>query len=237
MGALFVSRCSVKTLPRVYIGTPTWGNYEPLFRLIGFEVMYYNYYDSEKRCIDFNSCIEAVKQAPKGSVFVLQGCCHNPTGADYDRDQWQSLANEMKLSEHLPFFDIAYQGLGEGVDEDAFGIRLFTSMNFEMIVCQSFSKNLGLYGERVGALHVVNRDRQVALNVRDQLRSLIRWEFSSSPAFGSRLANIIFNNQEETEDWLQELGEIRERLQRNRFHLFDLLRHTLKVRFISAQDH
>jgi aspartate aminotransferase, cytoplasmic len=103
-----------------------------------------------------------------------KGCCHNPTGADFDRDQWQTLVKEMKLASHLSFFDTAYQGLGDGLDEDAFGIRHFTQIGFEMIVCQSFSKSFGLYGERVGALHVVNRDQRIAANVNDQLRNLIQ---------------------------------------------------------------
>jgi aspartate aminotransferase len=217
-----VSR-SCENRPTVYIGTPAWGNYDPLFHLAGLGVQHYRYYDSERQRVDFESSIKAVKKAPRGSIFVLQGCCHNPTGADFDANQWQILAAEMRIAGHLPFFDIAYQGLGDGINEDAYGVRIFTNMGFEMVVCQSFSKNFGLYGERVGALHIVNGDARVAANVHDQLRSLIRWEFSSSPAFGSRLVNIIFDDKDWSKDWQNELCEIRKRLKQNRTHLHDLL--------------
>jgi aspartate aminotransferase len=229
LGALLISRLANKPLPPVYIGLPAWGNYKPLFRLVGLEVQHYNHYDPNTISVDFDTCIDAVRQAPRGSVFVLQGCCHNPTGADFDRDQWQILAKEIKLAGHLPFFDIAYQGLGDGLDEDAFRIRHFTQIGFEMIVCQSFSKNFGLYGERVGALHVVNRDQRIAANVNGQLRNLIRWEFSSSPAYGSRLVNLVLDDKEQVEDWVTELSEIRERLKRNRSNLFQLFSQVLSV--------
>jgi aspartate aminotransferase len=224
-----ISRLANKPLPPVYIGLPAWGNYQPLFHLVGLEVRHYTHYDPNTKRVDFGACIDAVQQAPRGSVFVLQGCCHNPTGADFDRDQWQILAKEMKLAGHLPFFDMAYQGLGDGLDEDAFAIQHFAQIGFEMIVCQSFSKNFGLYGERVGALHVVNGDRRIAANVNDQLRNLIRWEFSSSPAYGLRLVNLVLDDEEQVEDWVTELSEIRERLKRNRSNLFQLLSQVLSV--------
>lgn len=107
----------------------------------------------------------------------------------------------MKAKECFPFFDIAYQGLGESMENDAFAVRLFAEMGFEMIVCQSFSKNFGLYGERCGVLHVVSNDQSVAAKVQDQLRCLIRWEYSSSPAYGSRLANIILGDAELSGVW------------------------------------
>jgi aspartate aminotransferase, cytoplasmic len=202
LGALFLSKCYEQVSPQVHIGTPTWGNYEPLFRLVGFDFVPYNYYNSSRKCVDFAACIDAVKKAPRKSVFVLQGCCHNPTGADLDREQWRILAEEMKLASHVPFFDVAYQGLGDGLEQDAFGVQLFAGMGFEMVVCQSFSKNFGLYSERVGALHIVNKNEEIAANVHDQLRSLIRWEFSSAPAYGSRLVNIVLGDKEDVRDWL-----------------------------------
>ncbi len=165
------------------------------------EITKYRYYDKQRGRVDFNSCIEAVRNAPTNSVFILQACCHNPTGADLTQGQWQILAQEMKAKECFPFFDIAYQGLGESMENDAFAVRLFAEMGFEMIVCQSFSKNFGLYGERCGVLHVVSNDQSVAAKVQDQLRCLIRWEYSSSPAYGSRLANIILGDAELSGVW------------------------------------
>ena len=156
--------------------------------------MKYPYIDPESGTVNFDTLLGMVSQAPPKSVFILQVCCHNPLGFDLTRAQWQELANAMKKANVFPFFDIAYQGLGESQDEDAYAIRLFTEMEFEMVVCQSFSKNFGLYGERCGVLHVVCSTVAIAANVYDQLRCLIRWEFASSPAYGSRLVNTIMES-------------------------------------------
>lgn len=201
LAALFLSRCSAFKDKQVFIGTPTWANYEPIFRLVGFEVVKYRYYDEQDAVVDFPTILRMVKSAAPNSVFVLQSCCHNPTGADLTREQWRVLAAAMKKSQGFPFFDIAYQGLGTSVDDDAYAIRLFTEMEFELVACQSFSKNFGLYGERCGVLHVVGQRAEVAKNIYDQLRCLIRWEFSSSPAYGSRLVNIVLEDERLTETW------------------------------------
>ena len=185
----------------VYVGTPAWGNYEPMMRLVGLEVNTYPYFDPLERKVDISSILRTIRDAPPASVFVLQACCHNPTGADPTQEQWDQIAIAMKEGQHIPLFDIAYQGLGNGFDEDAYAIRHFASMDFEMLVCQSFSKNLALYGERCGALHVLGSSSEQAAAVRDRLRCLIRWEFSSSPAFGSRLANIISADKTLSSDW------------------------------------
>lgn len=201
LAALFLSRCSSFKGKKVYIGTPAWGNYEPLFNLVGLEVVKYKYYDAAKGVVDFKSVLEAVSQAPEGSIFVLQGCCHNPSGADLKPEQWGELANAMKPRKLFPFFDMAYQGLGAGLEEDAYGLRYFEKQGVELLACQSFSKNFGLYGERCGVLHVVSESEKVAANVYDQLRCLIRWEFSSSPAYGSRLVNTILGSGELSRKW------------------------------------
>lgn len=201
LGALFLRNTLGDHLPKIYIGTPTWGNYEPLFHLAGLEVVTYNYYDTTRKTVEFESCLRAVRDAPKNSVFVLQSCCHNPTGADLTKEQWQTLAHEMKLRDHLSLFDTAYQGLGRGLDEDVYSIRLFADIGFEMLVCQSFAKNFGLYGERVGALHVLSMDESTAEKVQSRLRNLVRWEYSSAPAFGSRLVNLVLEDEEAAKDW------------------------------------
>ncbi|CAG9998267.1 unnamed protein product [Clonostachys byssicola] len=223
IGALFL-RNSVPNLNKsIYVGTPTWGNYVPMFNLLGLEVQTYNYYDKETGEVEFASLLAAVRTAPKGSTFVLQACCNNPTASELTEQQWRTLAEEMTSRGHLPFFDIAYQGLGRGLDEDAYGVRHFASLGSEMIVAQSFAKNLGLYGERVGALHVVASTKEAAAAVKDQLRCMIRWEFSSSPAYGSRLVDLILSDPESQAKWHVELREIRERLERNRQKLFHQL--------------
>lgn len=165
------------------------------------EVIEYAYLDSKTRRIDFASILSADNSAPSRSVFILQACCHNPTGADLTKEQWQKLALVMKQHDHFAFFDIAYQGLGNGIVEDVYAIRLFADLGFEMFVCQSFSKNFALYGERCGVLHAVCPDTETAANVHDRLRCLIRWEFSSSPAYGSRLVSIVLESDDLRGEW------------------------------------
>ncbi|CAJ0547378.1 Ff.00g041320.m01.CDS01 [Fusarium sp. VM40] len=203
---------SISPRPKVFVGTPTWGNYKPIFELVGMKVTEYSYLDANTRTIDFSSIISAAESAPPRSVFILQACCHNPTGVDPTKEQWQELGSVMKEHSHFVFFDIAYQGLGNGVDEDAYAVRLFASLGLEMFVCQSFSKNFALYGERCGVLHAVCPDRETAANVRDRLRCLIRWEFSSSPAYGSRLVTIVLGSNQLADEWAQELHDIQHRL-------------------------
>lgn len=145
--------------------------------------------------------LDAATKAPEGSIFVLQSCCHNPSGADLSPAQWRELAQAMSKKKLFPLFDTAYQGLGGSLEEDAYGLRLFAGRGFELMACQSFSKNFGLYGERCGVLHVVSETKDIASCVYDQLRCLIRWEFSSSPAYGARLVNIILRDEELAESW------------------------------------
>ena len=174
---------------------------KPLCEYAGLETVEYPYLDRETSELSFQPCIDAIRSAPTGSVFVLQGCCHNPTGKDITLDQWQRFGEEMKARGHLAFIDIAYQGLGDGLDEDAAGVRMLSRLCIDMIVCQSFSKNFALYGERCGVLHVVTRSVEAATNTKDQLRSLIRREYSSSPAYGSRLVTIVLEDPELRQQW------------------------------------
>lgn len=200
LAALFLSRTPEFSGRTVYIGTPAWGNYESIFNLVGMRVAKYKYYDA-KDGINFTGMLEAVEKAPARSIFILQSCCHNPTGADLTKAQWDRLAESFSKHEVLPLFDIAYQVLGEGLEDDAYGIRRFVALGLEVMVAQSFAKNFGLYGERCGALHVVGKTRGSVDNVRDQLRSLIRAEFSSSPAYGSRLVTIVLENEKLAKIW------------------------------------
>ncbi|KAM0326288.1 hypothetical protein ACHAQA_006886 [Verticillium albo-atrum] len=200
LAALFIARC-VSPLAQVYVGTPTWGNYRPQLELVGLQVLTYQYYDAVTRTYDHESTLQAMRDAPPSSVFVLQGCCHNPTGVDPSPAQWEEIADAVEAGNHITLLDVAYQGLGRGLDEDAFAVRLFARRGLEMMVCQSFSKNFAIYGERCGALHVACRDGQTAANVYDRLRCLIRWEFSSSPIFGSRVVKTVLSDNVLTESW------------------------------------
>ncbi|KAK1673889.1 pyridoxal phosphate-dependent transferase [Colletotrichum godetiae] len=228
LGALFISKV-MEPKPKVYIGVPTWGNHLPIFQDVGLETVTYLYLDGSKHAVNFTALLNAVQSAVRGSVFVLQGCCHNPTGVDLSPSQWAELASEMKLYGHLPFFDTAYQGLGDGLEEDAVGIRVFAKAGIEMLVCQSFSKNFALYGERCGALHFVGNSQKVVANVQDRLRSLIRHTYSSAPAYGSRLVKIVLNDTDLRKKWTLEIDGMRTRLKRNRQTLHDELALNLKT--------
>lgn len=142
-----------------------------------------------------------MRAAPNKSTLVPQACCNNPTAAELTEQQWRTLTEEITSRGHLPFFDIAYQDLGRGLDEDAYGVRHFASLGSEMIVAQSFAKNLGLYGPRVGPLHVVASTKEAVAAVKDQLCCMIRWEFSSFPAYGSRLVDLVLLDPESQAKW------------------------------------
>lgn len=208
---------------KAYLGTPTWGNYKPLLIHAGFQVEAYKYYDRQKCSVAFESVLDAARTAPEQSVFILQGCCHNPTGADMTQKQWSLLADEMQKRGHFAFFDVAYQGFGAEVTEDVWSVRHFREKGIPMLVCQSFSKNLGMYSERAGVLHVVCRDPAIAERVLDTLRSLARWEFSSAPSYGAHLASIVMTDPILYHDWIIELGAARSRLRGYRARLHHLL--------------
>ncbi|KAI6354661.1 hypothetical protein MCOR25_008518 [Pyricularia grisea] len=229
LAAQFISRF-VTPSPTVYVGTPTWGNYRPLCELVGLQVVEFQQYDAEGRALDFPAVLAAVRSAPRGSVFIFQACCHNPTGMDPTRAQWNELRAAVRDMGHFPVFDNAYQGLGDGLDEDAYAVRSWAAEGIEMFVCQSFSKNFALYGERCGVLHAFcPAGAGAARNVHDQLRCLIRWEFSSSPAYGSRLVSMILSSEELRAKWENELSVMRQRIKGNRELLFKLLTEEYKT--------
>ncbi|KAK6225255.1 aspartate aminotransferase [Colletotrichum tabaci] len=199
-------------LPKVYYGAPGWNNYLNVFRHVGFEVETLPYYDVQRHELDFEAYLAGVRGAPDNSIMILQGCSQNPTCADLTPDQWRLLAEVMKERGHFPFFDVAYHGLADGLDDDAYSWRHFADMGFEMVVCQSFSKNMGLYGERVGALHVVCSGAHLLPGVESELFRLIRSEYSTNPLFGARLVTIVLSDPELRQDWEAELREMRARL-------------------------
>lgn len=219
--------------PRIYIGMPAWGNYMPLFKHAGLSYETYKYYDAQTRKVDFSHVLGTAAEAPEHSIFVLQGCCNNPSGADLNQEQWVALAQVMKKKAHFAFFDVAYQGFGSGEADggstDVWAVRHFARQSIDMLVCQSFSKNMGLYSERAGALHVLCQSRMIAGKVKDCLRSIIRWEFSSAPAYGARLVEAILEDSQLQEQWKRELAAASYRLMKNRerlYHELALLRKT-----------
>lgn len=221
---MFLQKHFANKETRVYIGTPGWLNHPPLFTHAGFQYETYNYLDVATGRVDMASILSAVETAPQRSIFILQGCCQNPSGSYFTKEEWQTLAHAFKDKKHLAFFDVAYQGLGtinpDGGMDDVWGVRHFAEQNIDMLVCQSFSKNMGLYSERVGVLHVVCHDSSIAERVKDALRALIRWEFSSASAYGARLVETILENKSLTEEWKRELAGAAKRLVDNRERLY-----------------
>lgn len=187
----------------LYVSSPTWGNHHAIYRNVGFQKMLdYPYWDAVSRTLNIEGMLDTMRNAPEGSIFLLHACAHNPTGVDPTREQWLAILEVMQQKNHLPLFDSAYQGFASGdLDKDAWAVRLFVERGFELMVCQSFSKNLGIYSERTGALHVVSRDSATASRVSSQLADLTRMEVSCTPAFGAKVAEEVMSNEVLLRQW------------------------------------
>lgn len=207
-----------------YIGVPAWGNYAPMINHLGGTLHTYRHYDPNTRQLDFDAMVEALNTAPEKSVFVLQACCHNPTGVDLTRNQWITVAEIMKRRNLFPFLDIAYQGFASGCkDTDAWPVRYFCQQGFELMVGQSFSKNMGLYSERAGCLHVVLADPDQLEAVEAKLVFTFRVMASFAPAFGARVATGIILDPALKDQWDQDVRDVHARLARIRQQIFDRL--------------
>ena len=190
----------------VYISNPTWPNHKNIFALAGVPWDTYRYFKPETVGLDFEGMMEDIENAPEGSVILLHGCAHNPTGIDPTKEQWATIADVIEKKNHLAFFDVAYQGFASGsLVEDAYAPRYFESRGLEFIVAQSYSKNLGLYGERVGALNVVTKDSETAGKVLSQLKRLARAIWSNPPVHGARIVAEVVGNPELFKEWEGEM--------------------------------
>jgi aspartate aminotransferase len=195
----------------VHVSTPTWANHVPLMTGTGLKLGRYPYYEPARGRIDFGATCQALEALPAGEVVLLHASCHNPTGADLSREQWQELLPLFRRRGLLPFIDMAYQGLGSGQDEDAFGIRLFAAELPELLVAVSCSKNFGLYRERVGVLHVVTDSAATGLAALSHEVRVARSIYSMPPDHGAALVNEILGNEGLRALWTQELGAMRAR--------------------------
>lgn len=198
-----------------WVSNPTWGNHNTIFKKAGLTVKQYPYWDEATKSLNFEGMINALKtQAQPGALVLLHACAHNPTGVDPTEDQWRQIAEVMKERKLLTFMDIAYQGYATGsLEKDAFACRHFINQGMEMIVCQSFAKNLGLYGERVGLLHFVCDTPGQAANVLSQLKMEIRPMYSSPPKHGAELVVKILGNEQRYRAWQEELKGMANRIQ------------------------
>lgn len=205
--------------PLVMISSPTWPNHRGVFSNCGLVVKDYPYYNSKSYSVDFELMFACLEKLPTGSVVVLHGACHNPTGFDLSLEEWKTLCELFKRRGLIPFFDFAYQGLGRGLEEDAEAIRYFFSQGVEMFVAVSHAKNLSLYGERVGCLFIVADCLSTAERVFSRVKQVIRTDYSSPPMHGACIAAQIFHNPLLRKKWVEELDEMRARIVSMR-HLF-----------------
>lgn len=204
---------------QVAISNPSWENHRALFEKNGFEVVDYPYYNAETKGFDLDGMLAFLNQMPDGSIVVLHACCHNPTGIDPSFEQWQQIADCLVSKQHIPFLDIAYQGFGEGLNEDAAAVRLLVERRIPMLVSSSFSKSFALYGERVGALTVINTDAEQSPKILSQLKRLARTNYSNPPTHGAQVVSRILNDATLIQQWEAELSAMRVRIKSMRQQL------------------
>ncbi|MBM7342339.1 amino acid aminotransferase [Pantoea coffeiphila] len=201
---------------RVWVSNPSWPNHKNVFAAAGLEVCEYAYYDAANHALDFDALVSSLDAAQAGDVVLFHGCCHNPTGIDPTAEQWEALAKLSLAKGWLPLFDFAYQGFARGLEEDAEGLRIFAASHQELIVCSSYSKNFGLYNERVGAFTLVAAETAVADTAFSQVKATIRANYSNPPSHGAAVVAIILSNAALRALWEQELADMRQRIQRMR---------------------
>jgi aromatic-amino-acid transaminase len=206
---------------QVWVSDPTWDNHRAMFEGSGLVVNTYPYYDASTGGLRFDAMCEAIDALPARSIVLLHACCHNPTGVDLSEAQWLSLIEILKRRQLLPYLDIAYQGFGEGIEEDAFALRALADAGVSFFVANSFSKSFSLYGERVGGLSVVCPDKAQAGLVIGQLMAAVRRNYSSPPTHGSQIVARVLQTPELRQVWADELGEMRSRIKLMRQRLYD----------------
>lgn len=202
---------------RIWIPNPTWANHGAVFTAEALGMEQYRYLGSDGKSFDCDGMIDDLKNKTSvGDAVLLHACCHNPTGVDPTREQWREIADTLAERKLLPVIDFAYQGFGEGLDEDTASIRAILAVCDEALVCNSFSKNFGLYGERVGGLSVVTTSAEAATAVQSQLKKVVRSNYSNPPRHGASIVATVLSDDALTKDWHAELAEMRTRIKQLR---------------------
>lgn len=196
----------------VWVSDPTWANHVPLLGSCGLEIAKYPYYDYDSHSIRFNDMIATLSKVKKGDLVLLHGCCHNPCGADLTREQWQALRDLALENGFTVFIDLAYQGLGDGLEEDVYGVRLMADSLPELIVVTSCSKNFGLYRERTGAMTLISESAEATAVATTQIAAAARAMYSMPPDHGAAIVQLILNDAELYQKWNNELTEMRDRI-------------------------
>ena len=201
---------------KLWHSKPTWANHPAIFSAAGQKVETYSYLDASGRTLDFEAMLASLRQMPAGDIVLLHACCHNPTGVDPTAEQWKQIAKVVHERRLLPLVDFAYQGFGDGLVEDAAGLKELAQPGKELLVCSSFSKNFGLYGERVGALTVVAASAADAERALSQVRISIRTNYSNPPIHGAAIVAAVLSDSSLRQQWESELAAMRERIHKMR---------------------
>ena len=197
---------------QIWISDPSWPNHVPLMKAAGYDLQSYPYYDAATGKVRIEDMLSALGKAKSGDIVLLHGCCHNPTGADLSLDEWNRIIDLLLEKDLFPFVDLAYQGFGDGLEEDAAAVRLLASRVPEMVVAASCSKNLGLYRERVGAAMLLGKSEEEATRAHARLGSVVRANYSMPPDHGANTTEIVMSDESLNSDWREELETMRQRM-------------------------
>ena len=214
-GALRVGGDFVKRLEpqaKAAISAPSWENHRGIFEAAGYEVLEYTYFDPKTRGVDFDGMVKSLESFPPKTFVVLHACCHNPTGADLTKEQWQKIISICQTKQLIPFLDLAYQGFAEGIEADGTAVRMFAQSGLSFFVSSSFSKSFSLYGERVGALSIVTQSKEESTRVMSQLKKVIRTNYSNPPTHGAAIVAMVLNSPKLRQIWEDELAQMRDRI-------------------------
>lgn len=226
-GALRVAAEFIKRQTKaqnIWISAPTWPNHNAIFNAVGMSIRDYRYYDKQTHALDWQGLIEDLNQAQAGDVVLLHGCCHNPTGIDPTPEQWETLAKLTAEKGVLPLFDFAYQGFANGLEEDAYGLRVFAKYHSELLIASSYSKNFGMYNERVGAFTLVAANAETAHKAFSQVKTIIRTIYSNPASHGGQTVALVLQDPQLKAEWIAELDEMRTRIKNMRQKFVDLLK-------------
>lgn len=218
----FIKRCNPNAV--LWVSDPTWANHVGLFEAAGITVKTYPYYDYDSKSLKFDEMLAALSQVSPDDVVLFHACCHNPSGMDLTTEQWDKVVALTKEQGFTPLIDMAYQGFGDGVDIDAYGVRKMAAAVDNMILCSSCSKNFGLYRERIGSCSVIAKDANTANVAQSVLLYVVRCLYSMPPAHGAAIVETILGSAELTQEWLDELKVMRDRINGNRAILVDKLK-------------
>ena len=208
---------------QVWVSDPTWDNHRAMFEGAGITVNTYPYYDAQTGGLKFDEMLATLRGLPPRSIVLMHACCHNPTGVDLTRAQWDTLIPVLRERGLIPYLDLAYQGFGDGIEADAYAVRALASAGVSFFIANSFSKSMSVYGERCGALSVVCPDARQAALVLGQMKFTVRRNYSSPPIHGGQIVATVLTDPELRASWERELGAMRERIQAMRKQLHAVL--------------